>query len=116
VADTLREQHLAGRIDTDELQERIERCYAAKTYAELDALLADLPDEGRSARARPARWGAPRFALLPLTALLIAALTLSHGRALWLALPLAFWGIRHAISSGSCRSSWPANVPHSSRS
>lgn len=116
VAETLREHHLAGRIDTDELQERIERCYAAKTYAELDALLADLPAEDRSARARPTRWGAPRFALLPLLPLLIVALALSHGRVLWLALPLAFWGIRYAISSGGCRNRWPASAPHSSRS
>jgi DUF1707 SHOCT-like domain len=121
VAETLREQHLAGRIDTDELQERVERCYAAKTYAELDALLADLPGEDRSGRARPRRWSAPRFALLPILPILIVALALSHGRGLWLALPLAFFFFtrplrRYAISSGACRSSWPASAPHSSRS
>ncbi|HSC02877.1 MAG TPA: DUF1707 domain-containing protein [Solirubrobacteraceae bacterium] len=92
VAETLREQHLAGRIDTDELQERIERCYAAKTYAELDVLLADLPGEEREVSARRG-WGAPRVALLPLLPLLIAALALSHGRALWLVFPLAFFFI-----------------------
>ena len=43
VAEFLREQHLAGRLDTDELQERLDRCFAAKAYAELDALLTDLP-------------------------------------------------------------------------
>ena len=36
IADALREQHLAGRLDTDEFQERLDRCYAAKTYGELD--------------------------------------------------------------------------------
>ena len=45
VADILREQHLAGRLDSDELQERIDRCYSAKTYADLDAVVADLPHE-----------------------------------------------------------------------
>lgn len=89
-AETLREQHLAGRIDTDELQERIERCYAAKTYAELDALLADLPGEERSASGRRG-WGRRPVALLPLVPPLIVALALSHGRVLWLALPLAFF-------------------------
>jgi hypothetical protein len=116
VAETLREQHIAGRIDTDELQERIERCYAAKTYAELDALVADLPREDRSTRVGAARRGAPRFALLALLPLLIVALALSHGRVLWLALPLGFWLTRQAIFSGACRRTWSASAPHSSRS
>ncbi|HET6866524.1 MAG TPA: DUF1707 domain-containing protein [Solirubrobacteraceae bacterium] len=90
VAKTLREQHVAGRIDTDELQERIERCYAAKTYAELDALVADLPGEEREVSARRG-WGAPRIALVPLLPLAILALALSHGRVLWLVFPLVFF-------------------------
>ncbi|MER5728250.1 DUF1707 domain-containing protein [Streptomyces sp. NPDC002138] len=32
-----------GRIDLAELEERLEQVYASKTYAELDALVADLP-------------------------------------------------------------------------
>lgn len=121
VAETLREQHLAGRIDTDELQERIERCYAAKTYDALDVLLADLPAEDRSDRAQPGWRGPPRVVLLPLLPLLIVALALSHGRVLWLALPLAFFFVirplrRYGISSGACRTNWPASAPHSSRS
>jgi signal transduction histidine kinase len=43
IAEILREQHLAGRLDSDELEHRLERCLAAKSYAELDALTADLP-------------------------------------------------------------------------
>jgi hypothetical protein len=92
-AGTLREHHLAGRIDSDEFQERLERCYAAKTYAELDALLADLPGDQRSAPSPPRRRSAPRIALLPLLPLLIVALALSHGRVLWLAFPLVFFFI-----------------------
>src|SRR6476661_19804 len=42
VAEALRRHHLDGRIDTDELQERLERCYAARTGGELAALLAVL--------------------------------------------------------------------------
>ena len=45
VAEALRRHHVDGRIDTDELQERLERCYAARTGDELAALLADLPGE-----------------------------------------------------------------------
>lgn len=91
VADTLREQHLAGRIDTDELQERIDRCYAAKTYADLDNLLEDLPAEEQRAPEQTARRGLPRIAFLPVLPLLIAAVAFSHGRALWLVLPLALF-------------------------
>ncbi|MBV9817668.1 MAG: DUF1707 domain-containing protein [Solirubrobacterales bacterium] len=38
------EEHAAeGRIDTDELEDRIERAYAARTTQELDELSRDLP-------------------------------------------------------------------------
>jgi Domain of unknown function (DUF1707) len=44
----LRQQHLEGRLNTDELRARLERCMAAKTYAELDALIADFPRQRRT--------------------------------------------------------------------
>lgn len=50
-----------GRIDLAELEERLERAYRAKTYAELDALLADLPDKGPA--AAPASPGAETMLL-----------------------------------------------------
>ena len=34
---------VAGRLDTDELEERTEAAYSARTTAELDALRQDLP-------------------------------------------------------------------------
>ena len=63
VAAILREQHVAGRIDDDELQDRIERCYTAKTYADLDAVIADLPHEepAVTSRGRPAATAAVRI-------------------------------------------------------
>lgn len=103
VADILREQHLAGRLETDELQERVERCYTAKTYADLDAVLADLPAQGPhpysspspspSQGPRPSRgpWRRPVLALVPLLPLLIVALALSHGHLFWLAPALLFF-------------------------
>ena len=57
VGEILRQQHVDGRLDPDEFQERLGRCLAAKTYAELDELVADFPspeaEQGRAARA----WG-----------------------------------------------------------
>lgn len=44
-AEKLRVAAGEGRIDLAELDERLDRAYRAKTYRELDALLADLPDK-----------------------------------------------------------------------
>jgi len=43
LADDLRAHAVAGRIDTDELEERVQKAYAAKTLGVLDALRRDLP-------------------------------------------------------------------------
>jgi Flp pilus assembly protein TadB len=89
VADILREQHVAGRLDSDELQERLERCYTAKTYAELDAVIDDLPREPAQSGStwRIGRWSRLGV-VLPL---LIAVVALSHGHLIWLAIPLVFF-------------------------
>ena len=44
VADVLREAAGLGRITMDELDERLDRVYAAKTYAELEPVTRDLPE------------------------------------------------------------------------
>jgi Domain of unknown function (DUF1707) len=102
--DLLRRHHAEGRIDTTELEERIERCYAAKTRGELDALTADLPGPRRRRRSgQRSSWIPLPFVLLPL----IAAIAITtHGHALWLLWPLAFfmffrlrWRVAHARSS-----------------
>jgi Domain of unknown function (DUF1707) len=43
VAGMLRNAAAEGRIDLGELEERADRAYRARTYGELDALVADLP-------------------------------------------------------------------------
>lgn len=43
LADELREHTVAGRLDTDELEQRLQSAYAARTTGELDALRRDLP-------------------------------------------------------------------------
>jgi Domain of unknown function (DUF1707) len=56
VAEILRQAAGEGRIDLTELDERLEATYAAKTYADLVPLTADLPVRGpvRGPAARPA--------------------------------------------------------------
>lgn len=55
VAELLREAAGEGRLDVDELEERLEATYAAKTYADLVPITVDLPSHPhpRAAAARP---------------------------------------------------------------
>ena len=46
VANVLREAAGDGRLTMDELDERLDAVYAAKTYAELEPITHDLPDAG----------------------------------------------------------------------
>jgi Domain of unknown function (DUF1707)/2TM domain len=41
--EALRQHHAEGRLTTEELAERTERAYAARTFGDLDALATDLP-------------------------------------------------------------------------
>jgi hypothetical protein len=56
VAGVLREALAQGRISTGELDERLSRAYAARTFADLEPLTGDLPDE---AAAVPVPGGLP---------------------------------------------------------
>jgi hypothetical protein len=65
VAELLRDAAGEGRLDMDELDERLEAVYSAKTYAELVPITRDLPQSGATpavaaisaAAADPARFG-----------------------------------------------------------
>ena len=47
VAGRLSDHAVAGRLSTEELDERSGQAFAARTFGELDTLLADLPRESR---------------------------------------------------------------------
>jgi hypothetical protein len=57
VASLLREAAGDGRLTMDELDERLDAVYAAKTYAELEPITHDLPDTGASYVPAPAEPG-----------------------------------------------------------
>ena len=61
VADILREAAGEGRLDIDELEERLEETYKAKTYADLEPITQDLPVAGQAPvmPAAPAAGAAP---------------------------------------------------------
>jgi Domain of unknown function (DUF1707) len=90
VVELLRGHAIAGRLDADELEERLERAYAARYGAELQAVLAELPTEPERRRGPARRSHSPRALLLPIAlAALIGAAALSGAWwLLWLIWPL----------------------------
>ena len=64
VAEILRQAAGDGRIDLDELDERLEATYAARTYADLVPLTSDLPSTATPAR-NPASAPSPARDLAP---------------------------------------------------
>lgn len=65
IAERLRKAAAEGRLLAEELEQRIGAAFVAKTYGELDALVADLPeDRGVVRRSQsPARMAVPATAL-----------------------------------------------------
>ncbi len=53
VAERLRQAAVEGRLDPDELEQRLHVALRARTYGDLDRLLRDLP-------AKPVKWERPR--------------------------------------------------------
>jgi hypothetical protein len=58
-ATELREHYAAGRLTLEELNERLDKAFAAKTRADLNALMTDLPSARQSAANGPAGFNGP---------------------------------------------------------
>jgi Flp pilus assembly protein TadB len=90
IAERLRKSHAEGRLDVQEFQERLDRCFQAKTVGELEQLVNDLPRE----RPRERSMRLQRLRTLPLLAVVFATIVIAgavwhHGAAgLWALLPL----------------------------
>jgi hypothetical protein len=97
----LREHCQRGRLSLDELADRVGIAFAARTRAELDALLGDLP-----AKPPQAAMGAlPRHVrtFLLVNALLVAIWVLTGAGYFWPMWPFLGWGIgvaAHALAGG----------------
>jgi Domain of unknown function (DUF1707)/2TM domain len=63
--EALRQHHVDGRLTVEELEERTEGAYAARTLGDLDALATDLPPIQPTAPATPAPRPGPGTADLP---------------------------------------------------
>lgn len=106
IAERLRHHHADGRIDVDEFQERLDRCYEAKTAGELRELVADLPGEAHRARRH---FGARRFSwLVPLLVAIVAVSAVTGGHGGLLFVFLVFIGARLFFSP---RRMWSVRSP-----
>jgi Domain of unknown function (DUF1707) len=66
VAEQLREAHAEGRLTIEELEDRLGKTYAARTFADLAPLTADLPPRPFGASVpRPAGVARPRSTNVP---------------------------------------------------
>ena len=102
-AELLREHAAQGRLTVDELEERLDRVYAARTHAELAPLVADLP---RAPRPRaPRSPGPPRSAVVPylLVNLMLIAIWAATGAGyFWPIWPLLGWGMGLVMPRALC--------------
>lgn len=90
VADRLRRAAAEGRLLAEELEQRLGDALRARTYGELDAIVADLPGD-RVARSSRPLGGLARPALI--VAVVLAAAAVIAAAALIIASMLAVWGM-----------------------
>ena len=113
-ADRLQRHYVDGRLSAEELAERVRQTTAARTRAELDAVLHDLPPlfaprtthppVDSDTAASPGLWGMPsdvrlHLTLYALTMLLLTSIWLvtTPGRYFWPIWAMLGWGFAVAI-------------------
>jgi Domain of unknown function (DUF1707) len=110
VVEALRAHAASGRLDADELEQRVERAYAAVSRADLVPIVADLP---APEPARPRRRVIPDVSpLIAIAVLLIAIWAVTGAGYFWPMWPIGAL----ALSAVKHRGSWLACGPiHGSR-
>lgn len=97
VAERLRKSLAEGRLDMAEFQDRLERCYTARTLGELGDLVRDLPrqeapaDRGLLARLPPLRRSLRSLAPILIALIVVSAALGHHVFWLWIPLVLLIW-------------------------
>ena len=88
VVETLRTHAAAGRLDAEELEQRLGLAFAARMRSELEPLTADLPATTAAPRPRPQR-ELPRIApVIALAILLVAIWALTGAGYFWPVWPI----------------------------
>ena len=125
VAERLRHAAVEGRLEPDELEERLHAALRARTYGDLRTLLTDLPakplawERRRAAEVAPAARVAlavamrVAIALAVVAVVLVAAAALAAWWVLWALVWVAVWGRRSCSGRLGPRSRWDA--PHGPR-
>jgi hypothetical protein len=96
IAERLRRAAVEGRLDHEELEERLHAALRARTYGDLRALVADLPSQ-------PAVWQGRRSGVMPLAraaffvALRVAIVLVALAIVLTVAVFTAAWWILGAV-------------------
>lgn len=94
VADSLRRHAGAGRLDMEELDERVERALEARTRADLQLLLADLPTMGTpTVSPAPNDGGNAWRSYLAVMVLLVGIWLFTGAGHPWPLYPALGWGI-----------------------
>jgi hypothetical protein len=108
-AELLREHAAQGRLTVDELDERLDRVYAARTHAELAPVVADLPAPVPPRPVAPRRPLRPEIvAYLAVNLMLIVIWAATGAGYFWPIWPLLGWGIG---LMGPCARAWPHRRP-----
>ena len=104
-AELLREHAAQGRITVDELDERLDRVYAARTHGELAPVVADLPapQRPRPPRRAPSRRRPELAAFLAVNLMLIVIWAATGAGYFWPVWPILGWGLG-LIGPWSCGS------------
>jgi len=109
VVDLLRTHAGEGRLELDELEQRVEAALAARTRGDLAALLTDLPDpeplRRRSSAVRTVALGSFASALLPLLAG-IAILALAPPAFAWIGWTAIGWWFFAGLPSAGLGFAW----------
>jgi len=91
IVERLRAAAAEGRLNSDELEGRLEVALAAPTYAELDTVVADLP--AHAAPARTARNRPELGAYLTTSVLLLVIWAITGMGYFWPVWPILGWGL-----------------------
>ena len=122
IAERLRLAAGEGRITADELEERLERAFGARTAGELEPLVADLPTSRPVGERRSTR--RPDLGPFVLVSLMLVGIWALTGMGyFWPVWPIAGWGIsfvgpgrlrgpcrRRSFNRGSSTARWPSSA------
>ncbi len=97
----LRDAAAEGRLTPDDLERRLETALAARTYAELEGVVADLPQPDGARRA--VRERSELGGLLATSMLLVAIWALTGMGYFWPVWPMLGWGIGVLSHVGAVR-------------